>query len=75
VSTGPVALAPRRAEAAPGTVASLRAGDRVDAVFACTRKDRLATRAGAPYLALELRDRSGAMACSPDASNAGSWSG
>jgi len=43
-------------------VATLRAGDRVDGVFACTRKDRLATRAGAPYLALELRDRSGAIA-------------
>jgi 3'-5' exoribonuclease len=26
-------------------------------VFACTRKDRLATRTGAPYLARELRDR------------------
>jgi 3'-5' exoribonuclease len=43
-------------------VATLRAGDEVAAVFACTRKDRLSTRAGAPYLALELRDRTGAIA-------------
>jgi 3'-5' exoribonuclease len=30
-------------------------------VFACTRKDRLMTRSGAPYLALELRDASGTV--------------
>jgi 3'-5' exoribonuclease len=42
-------------------VATLRAGDAVDGVFACTRKERLLTRAGAPYLSLELRDRSGAL--------------
>ena len=44
-----------------GAVATLRAGDAVDGVYACTRKERLLTRAGAPYLALELRDRSGAL--------------
>jgi 3'-5' exoribonuclease len=33
----------------------------VDAVFACSRKDRLTARSGSPYLALELRDRTGAM--------------
>lgn len=43
------------------TVASLRAGTEVDAVFACARKDRLTARSGSPYLALELRDRSGAV--------------
>jgi 3'-5' exoribonuclease len=43
------------------TIAGLRAGDEVDAVFACARKDRLQARSGMPYLALELRDRSGAM--------------
>ncbi|MHB1833783.1 MAG: HD domain-containing protein, partial [Solirubrobacteraceae bacterium] len=43
-------------------VTGLRAGDDVDAVFACTRKDRLMTRGGSPYLALELRDRGGAVA-------------
>jgi len=47
---------------APSGVAALRAGDDVDAVFACTRKDRLMTRGGSPYLALELRDRGGAVA-------------
>ena len=30
-------------------------------VFACARKDRLVTRSGTPYLALELRDRTGAI--------------
>ena len=43
------------------TIAGLRAGDEVDAVFACARKDRLQARSGLPYLALELRDRSGAI--------------
>ena len=43
------------------TIATLRAGDDVDAVFACARKDRLVARSGLPYLALELRDRSGSV--------------
>jgi 3'-5' exoribonuclease len=43
------------------SLASLRAGDEVAGVYACTRKDRLTARTGAPYLALELRDRSGAL--------------
>jgi 3'-5' exoribonuclease len=42
-------------------VSALRPGAQVDAVLACTRKDRLVTRTGSPYLALELRDRSGAI--------------
>jgi 3'-5' exoribonuclease len=43
------------------TIATLRDGEAVDAVFACTRKQRLLTRSGDPYLALELRDSSGAL--------------
>ena len=54
------ATADDRAEAAV-TVAALRAGDAVDLVLACTRKDRLTARTGTPYLALELRDRTGAV--------------
>jgi len=46
----------------PPTVSTLRPGQEVDGVFACTRKDRLMSRAGTPYLALELRDRTGAVA-------------
>jgi 3'-5' exoribonuclease len=42
-------------------VAELRAGDEIEGVFACTRKDRLTARSGAPYLAVELRDRTGAI--------------
>ncbi len=42
-------------------VATLRAGQDVAMVLACTRKERLLTRSGTPYLALELRDRSGAI--------------
>ncbi|WP_445148225.1 HD domain-containing protein [Baekduia sp. Peel2402] len=45
----------------PVTIATLRAGDEVNAVFACSRKERLMSRAGTPYLALELRDRTGAI--------------
>jgi 3'-5' exoribonuclease len=43
------------------SIATMRAGDDVDAVFACSRKDRLTARSGTPYLALELRDRTGAI--------------
>jgi 3'-5' exoribonuclease len=43
-------------------LSTLRDGDEIAGVFACTRKERLLSRAGSPYLALELRDRTGAMA-------------
>jgi 3'-5' exoribonuclease len=43
-------------------ISGLRPGQEVDGVFACSRKDRLFTRNGSPYLALELRDRSGTIA-------------
>src|SRR5215211_1249299 len=43
------------------TIAELRPGAEIDGVFACTRKDRLVARTGATYLALELRDRTGAI--------------
>jgi 3'-5' exoribonuclease len=42
-------------------VATLRAGQDVAGVFACTRKDRLTARTGSPYLAVELRDRTGSI--------------
>jgi len=42
-------------------VAALRAGQEVDLVLACTRKERLVGRSGAPYLSLELRDRGGTL--------------
>jgi 3'-5' exoribonuclease len=45
----------------PAAISTLRAGDEVAGVFACTRKDRLLSRSGAPYLAVELRDRTGAL--------------
>jgi 3'-5' exoribonuclease len=47
--------------AAPPSLATLRPGDAVDGVFACVRKDRLRTRTGSPYLALELRDRTASV--------------
>ena len=43
------------------SISALRPGQEVDGVFACSRKDRLLTRTGSPYLALELRDRSGTI--------------
>jgi 3'-5' exoribonuclease len=42
-------------------VNALRPGQDVVGVFACSRKDRLMTRTGSPYLALELRDRTGTL--------------
>ncbi len=47
--------------APPRTISILRPGEPLDGVFACTRKDRLTTRAGSPYLALELRDSTGSV--------------
>jgi 3'-5' exoribonuclease len=46
---------------AGAVVGTLRDGDAVDAVFACSRKDRLLARSGSPYLAVELRDRTGTI--------------
>src|SRR5579875_4140702 len=43
------------------TISSLRAGDEVRGTHACVRKDRLKTRTGSAYLALELRDRTGSV--------------
>ena len=43
------------------TITTLRAGQELEGVFACTRKDRLMSRAATPYLAVELRDRTGAV--------------
>jgi 3'-5' exoribonuclease len=42
-------------------IARLRAGSPIEGVFACTRKDRMTARTGSAYLAIELRDRSGAI--------------
>jgi 3'-5' exoribonuclease len=44
-----------------GVLATLRPGDAVEGVFACTRKERLIARNGSPYLAVELRDRGAAL--------------
>jgi 3'-5' exoribonuclease len=57
----PVAAPSHTAAPETPTIATLRAGDEVEGVFACTRKERLMSRAGTPYLALELRDRTGAI--------------
>ena len=43
------------------TIAELRAGTEIEGIFACSRKDRLTARNGTAYLAVELRDRSGAI--------------
>jgi 3'-5' exoribonuclease len=56
-----VAAIPDTAGPEAQTIATLRAGDEVRAIFACSRKERLVSRAGTAYLALELRDRTGAM--------------
>jgi 3'-5' exoribonuclease len=43
------------------TVATLRAEEEVDAVFACTRKERQISKAGTPYLTIELCDNTGTI--------------
>jgi 3'-5' exoribonuclease len=43
------------------TVAELRAGGEAEGIFACSRKDRLVAKNGGAYLAVELRDRTGAI--------------
>src|SRR3954449_6283518 len=42
-------------------IARLRAGGPIEGIFACTRKDRMTARTGTAYLAVELRDRTGAI--------------
>jgi 3'-5' exoribonuclease len=55
----------RDASAARGerlaTIADLRPGRRFEGRFACVRRDRLVSRGGSTYLALELRDRTGGV--------------
>ncbi len=48
-------------EEEPPTVATLREGQEVAGVFACSRKERQLSRAGTPYLTVELRDRTGSI--------------
>jgi 3'-5' exoribonuclease len=43
------------------TIATLRDLEEVDAVFACTRKERQISRSGTPYLTIELGDGTGKM--------------
>ena len=45
----------------PPGVADLRPGQPFDGRFACVRKDRMTARNGSPYLAVELRDRTGTI--------------
>ena len=54
---GSVPAGPEQAQ----TIATLRAAELVDGVFACTRKERQISRAGSPYLTVELRDSTGTM--------------
>ncbi len=48
-------------EEEPDTVATLREGQEVVGVFACSRKERQLSRSGVPYLTVELRDRTGSI--------------
>ncbi len=42
-------------------IATVRADQEVDGVFACVRKERQISRAGKPYLTVELRDSTGTI--------------
>src|ERR1700727_470263 len=52
---------PQSAGGSVPTVATLREGQEIDAVFACARKERQMSRAGTPYLTVELRDSTGSI--------------
>ncbi|HZL48944.1 MAG TPA: HDIG domain-containing protein [Solirubrobacteraceae bacterium] len=43
------------------TIVTLRAEEEIDGVFACIRKERQISRAGTPYLTVELRDSTGTI--------------
>ncbi len=62
VHHAPIAAATSDRTAPAQTVATLRAAEQVDGVFACTRKERLLSRGGSPYLNVELRDSTGSIA-------------
>jgi len=61
VSVASVSVAGATPSEATQTVATLRSEDEVDGVFACTRKERQVSRAGTPYLTIELRDSTGTI--------------
>ncbi len=48
-------------EARRRAIATLRAGEELEAVYACTRKERQISRTGSAFLTVELRDRTGAI--------------
>jgi 3'-5' exoribonuclease len=50
-----------RSEARGPAIAELRAGQRFEGDYACSRKDRLTSRNGSTYLAIELKDRTGTI--------------
>ena len=43
------------------SVSTLRPGEEISGLFACTRKERQISRAGTPYLTIGLRDGTGAI--------------
>src|SRR3954468_12037312 len=57
----PALSGPQRNMGSVEAVADLIPGREVEGVYACVRKDRLTARTGSPYLALELRDRTGSL--------------
>jgi 3'-5' exoribonuclease len=62
-SSGASSIAISTSAALPGDVqiATLRSEQEVEGVFACTRKERQISRAGTPYLTVELRDSTGTI--------------
>jgi 3'-5' exoribonuclease len=56
-----MASAPSLSPQETQTIATLRCEQVVDGVFACTRKERQLSRAGTPYLTVELRDNTGTI--------------
>src|SRR5664279_4486864 len=61
VHHGPMASATTPPSEIAQSIATLRDQQEVDGVFACTRKERQISRAGTPYLNIELSDSTGTI--------------
>src|SRR5664279_6172179 len=61
VHHGPMASATTAPSEIAQSIATLRDQQEVDGVFACTRKERQISRAGTPYLNIELSDSTGTI--------------
>ncbi len=61
IASTPATVLPAASPPEDVQIATLRCEQEVDGVFACIRKERQLSRAGTPYLTVELRDNTGTI--------------